>query len=247
MTELKRSISLDLRIVSTILFVIIVGMLSVWRPWMQDPAGTKEVQVTGEATLTATPDEFTFTPSYTFENADKTAALASLTTKNSEVVGKLKEMGVPEEKIKTNAGGYDYPIYTLGVNGDSSYTLQLTVVTNDASLSQKIADYLVSTTPTGSVTPQATLSEEKRKKLESQARVAASKDARAKADEYAANLGFKVSKVKSVTDSQGFGIMPYAGVAPMAAESGDVRTSSLTIHPGQNDLNYSVTVTYSIR
>ena len=104
----------------------------------------------------------------------------------------------------------------------------------------------MTTLPTGAVSPQASFSDAKRKELESKAREMATKEARAKAEQSAKNLGFSVGAVKSVNDGVGFG-----DVYPLAAESSarDIAapTSKLTVQPGENELTYQVTVVYFIR
>src|SRR5262249_19017389 len=138
-------------------------------------------------------------------------------------------------------GGYTY---YFGADSTYTYSFQLTVTVDNKDLAQKAQDYLVSTTPTGTVTPQANFSETKRKQLEAQARDEATKDARAKADQSAKNLGFKVGKVKSVEDGTDTGrIVPLGASAPTESVATD---NKLAVQPGQNDLNYSVTVVYFV-
>jgi uncharacterized protein YggE len=246
----KLRLNLDLRVVVIVLLVVIAAMLIAWKPWSAK-ASDRTVEVTGSATVSATPDEFVFYPTYEFKNADKTAALNELSKKSDEIVAKLKDLGVPDKGIKTNSSGYDLPSYPKGMDvGELTYTLQLTVTTGNKELTQKVQDYLVSTAPTGSVSPQASFSDGKRKSLESQARNDAAKDARQKADEMAKNIGFKVGKVKAINDGQGFNGMPFEGRSGMAAALDTSATSSapsLAVQPGENDLPYSVTVVYYIR
>jgi uncharacterized protein YggE len=97
------------------------------------------------------------------------------------------------------------------------------------------------------VSPQANFSDAKRKDLERQARDAATKDARAKADQSAKNLGFKVGLVKTVTDGTGFGGIIYPLTASGVAKATDLSQPSLAIQPGENDLSYTVTVTYYLK
>jgi uncharacterized protein YggE len=235
------TLKLDYRVIIVVLLVVIAGMLAVWRPWVV--TGERTVDVTGQATVTAEPDEFVFYPSYQFTGADKTALLSSLGAKSDEIVSKLKELGVADSKIKANSGGYDYPVYKDNTS-TPTYTLSFTVTVDNKELAQKVQDYLVTTSPTGSVSPQATFSDAKQKELESKARDEASKDARAKAEQSAKNLGFSVGAVKTVNDSGGFGT-----VFPMYAndlQSADASSGKLTVQPGENDLIYTVTVTYFV-
>lgn len=243
------SLTLDYRFVVGFLVLVIIGMLLMWRPWeFRADANARTVEVTGEAKLTAVPDEFVFYPTYTFENDDKDAALKELTAKSDEVVKKLKELGVADEKIKTDSNGYDSPIYYLPAPDEerSTYTLSLNVTVGDKEKAQKVQDYLVTTSPTGSVSPQASFSDKKRKALEVKAREEATKEARAKADQSAKNLGFRVDAVKAVNDGAGFD-----GAYPITAEgrATDIASNSskLAVQPGENDLTYQVTVVYYIK
>lgn len=228
-----------------LLFIgLIVLMLLMWKPWSAK-AAERTVTVIGDTTVQAEPDEFVFYPQYEFKNADKSAALAALTSKNNEIVAKLKSLGVADKDIKNSGAGFSGGIY-FDQSDTNTYNLSLMVTTANKDLAQKVQDYLLTTSPTGSVTPQAQFSEAKRKSLESTARDQASKDARAKADQSAKNLGFKVGKVKSLKDGSGFGDGGCpGGLCAAQAEAADVGRS-LTVQPGQNDLSYSVEVVYFI-
>jgi len=244
----KLNISLDYRLISVVLLVVIAAMLFAWRPWSAAKTSDRTIDVTGTATVSARPDEFVFYPAYEFKSADKAAALEQMTAKSNEVVAGLKNLGVEETNIKTNSDSWSYPTTLRGEAGsnETTYTLRLTVTTNSEELTQKVQDYLVSTSPTGTISPQATFSEAKRKELEAQARDAATKDARSKAEQSAKNLGFKLADVKAVNDGSGFGTTypAYDMATTLEARSS---ADSLSIQPGENDLTYSVTVTYYIR
>jgi uncharacterized protein YggE len=237
------------RIIVLVLLLIIGGMLLLWKPWEAETKNDRTVEVSGEAKLSETPDEYTFNPSYQFKNTNRDVALEELTKKNEEVNAKLKELGVKEVNIKTNTSGYDASVYTGAESKAATYTLQLAVKTDSKEIAQKIQNYLISTVPIGAVSPQMSFSDAKRKELEAKAREAATKDARAKADQMAGNLGFKVGKIKSLSDQpNGDG-----GVRPLLlnAEDGAARSASsqpqLGLQPGQNDFSYSVKVIYYIR
>lgn len=238
------SINVDFRIIAAVLLLIILGMFALWRPW-EAGGDDRTISVTGQATVKATPDEFVFYPTYEFKNADKQAALAQLTKKSDEVVAAIKKLGVADGGIKTNSDGYDSPVYKDD-RSTPAYTLRLTVTVGNKELAQKVQDYLVSTTPSGAVTPQPAFSEAKRKELESKARDDATKDARSKAEQSAKNLGFGIGSVKTVSDGSGFGV----GIMPAGRGAMDTAVSSppqLTLQPGENELSYSVSVTYFVR
>lgn len=242
----KLSLSFDYRIIVILLVAVIVAMLAMWRPWSTAAgASDRTIEVTGTATVSERPDEFVFYPTYEFDNADKAAALEQMTTKSNEVVAGLKKLGVADKNIKTNSDSWSYPTTKIDGETTTTYTLRLTITAGSDELAQKVQDYLVSTVPSGTISPQATFSEAKLKEVESKGRDEASKDARAKAEQSAKNLGFKVASVKSVSDGSGFG-----GVYPLMerdAMTDSATSSSLSIQPGENELTYTVTVVYYIR
>jgi uncharacterized protein YggE len=259
----KINLSFDPRAVIIVLLVIIVGMLLLWKPWDTATSTDRTVTVTGEASIKAEPDEYVFYPSYDFKNSDKAKALTAMTKKSDAVVAGLKKVGVPDSGIKTNSSGYETGYYLpVQDSTGTTYSLTLTVTVSDKELAQKAQDYLITTSPSGQISPQADFSDTKRKTLESQARDEAETDARAKADQSAKNLGFKISKVKSITDGSGFGggPMPYGVSTMMGAEDSgtvsvsgssdklvSISSSALPVQPGENELSYSVTVVYYIK
>lgn len=247
----KLSVTLDARtIIIALLLVVIGAMAFVWKPWQGTRSDDQTITVTGESTVSAEPDEFVFSPSYHFANANKDTALADLVKKSEDIVSELKKLGVQDSQIKTNATGTkNYPLSRDARTGISTYTFRPTITVNSKELVQKVQDYLVTTTPTGSVSPQANFSEAKRKELENQARDQATKEARSKADQSAKNLGFKVGGVKSVNDGAGFGgAYPTldGGAEALTLDDGAKR-DQLTVQPGENKLNYSVTVIYYVK
>jgi len=115
-------------------------------------------------------------------------------------------------------------------------------------MSQKVQDYLLTTKPSGQVSPQGSFSDAKRKELEDKAREQANKDARTKAEKSAKSLGYRLGRVKSVEDGAGFGgpIMLEGRAGGISASDGD-NIKMLKVQPGENDFNYTVTVVYFVR
>src|SRR5664279_2907824 len=141
--SLKLNLSIDLRFIVILLLVVIAVMIALWRPWTpQISASSRTISVTGDATLKADPDEYVFSPSYEFKNADKTAALSALNAKQTEVVAGLKKLGVADNKIKADSNGYNNAYYFDESSNTYDYTLNLTVTLNDKALTQKVQDYL---------------------------------------------------------------------------------------------------------
>jgi len=246
----KNNFSLDYRIIIALLLVIIAGMLAWWKPWSNSAtqANDRTISVTGESKISATPDEYVFNPVYEFKNSDKAVALESLTKKSAEIVDKLKGLGLSEESIKTGSGGYEtYPYYYEPESRTNSYTLNVTITAKSREQAQKVQDYLVSTTPTGPVSPQTQFSENKRKELETKARDEATKEARSKAEQSAKNLGFKIGAVKSIEDGSGFNSLLRTKDMVSEVRLDSNAAPGLGVQPGQNDLRYSVSVVYFLR
>jgi uncharacterized protein YggE len=177
-----------------------------------------------------------------------------MSKKSDELTAKLKALGVKDSQIKSNIDSYSREIMVYPEKPGSStpsYTLQLTITASSRQEAQKIQDYLATTSPTGVITPYASFSDTKRKQLEAQARDEATKDARAKADQSAKNLGFKVGNVKTVADGSGFGGSSCVGGLCYGVAEGRDTTSaaspSIAVQPGQNELKYSVSVEYYLK
>jgi uncharacterized protein YggE len=240
----RPSLQLSGQLPLVLALLIIAGMLGIWRPWSATTSNdSRTISVSGQATITADPDEFTFNPSYDFTGS-KQQALADATAKTTEIVAKLKSLGVPDNKIKTDTSGYSSNYYDPS---SSTYYAYLTIIVGKKDLAQKVQDYLLTTDPSGSVTPQAEFSKAKEQQLTSTARDQATKDARVKADQTAKNLGFKVGKVKAFHDEPDNNfIQPIYGKATAVSNDLAVGAASAPIQQGQNDLVYEVSVTYYI-
>ena len=140
MAETKTSITLrlDYRWVVGVLLVIIVIMLLLWRPWeVRHDRDARTVTVTGETVVKAVPDEYSFYPSYNFRESDQAVARTKATAKSTEIVAKLKELGVKEDAIKTAIN--NYPDYNVdGPTDKTVYSLAITIVVRDKDLMQKV-------------------------------------------------------------------------------------------------------------
>lgn len=237
-------LAVDLRIVCVLLLVVVGVLVYLLAPWESNTDRT--ITVSGEATTKAEPDEFQFNPTYQKKGTDRVAIQQELIAKVNEVVAKLKEIGVEESSIALASSTYDN-YYNDGTNEVTSNTLTITV--NNKELSQKVQDYLITTAPEGQLSPYASFSSSKRKEVEEGVRSEAIADAKKKAERTVGELGQKLGKVVSVTDSQSDMIMPYMGRGggAMSMEATDSASASLSVLPGKQDVSYSVEVTYEIR
>lgn len=244
----KLNLSLNYKWISLALLAVVLVMLILWKPWQSTQQEDRTVSVTGTAKVKAEPDQFVFFPTYEFKNADKTQALADMSAKSNEIVAGLKRLGVADKDIKNSSSGYEKYGYPEVVrDGDAlTYQLSLTITVANREMAQKVQEYLVSTAPSGQVTPHGQFTDEKRKELEDKAREEANKDARIKAEKSAKSLGYKIGRVKSVNDGAGFQIEPLMHEG-RAAQLDASSAQPLTLQPGQEEVYYSVTVVYYVR
>ena len=103
-------------------------MLAFWRPWSpKSPTTDRTVEVTGQAKITAEPDEYLFYPSYSIKAANSKSALSMLTKKSDEVVAGLKTLGISDSKIKTNAASYNNYYYPVSDSETDARTVTLSI------------------------------------------------------------------------------------------------------------------------
>jgi hypothetical protein len=249
------SLILSLVVIGLVLYIVIA-----WKPWQPNvKASDRVITVTGEATLTAIPDEYVFTPTYDFTNADQSTALSQLTTFSNQLVSKLKALGVPSKDIQISSNGYSsggyLPVTPVPIsqdNGEYTYELDPTVTIDDnTNLAQSVQNYLVTTNPTGDVSPTVDFSVAMQNNLSNTARSQAEQNARANAEQSAKNLGFKIAAVKTVVDNglSSNNVSPCNG-GECAGSNLDLQSTSpqsLSLQPGQNQLYYSVQVQYYIK
>lgn len=240
-------INLDLRFVCAVLLIGFLIAFWGWKPW---ESGSQTVTVAGEATISATPDEFVFSPTYQKRAMVVTDAISQVSELGNGVVAKLKEMGVADDKIKTSVTSHQYYEPTTGkVTDEFAANYAITATVNDKDLAKKILEYVATTPTLYGVSPQSTFTKETRKKLESEARGKALADARAKAEQTAKELGVKLGRVDTVTEGSGFGgpiIMDsHRGVSKPGMP--EQTSTSPVLQTGSEDINFSVSVVYKIR
>ena len=240
----KLAISIDLRVVIVTLLLIICGMFAIWHPWQ---VGVKRtIDISGAATIKAEPNSYVFTPSYQKKGTDRTAIQTELRAQVTGVIAKLKELGVADSQIALSSSTYDN-YYNDGSSEVTSNSLTITVDNKD--LVQKVQDYLVTTNPEGQISPFGTFSTEKRKSLETEARVAAIKDALSKADSTAKELGLKIGKVVTISDPQSGTMYPMAAGSKGLSYATDVVSSApaLPVLGGKQEVSYTIQVTYELK
>lgn len=255
----KISLSLSWRTATFILLAVIIAMLMLWRPWQGiGSTTTRKVSATGDATLKSEPDQYTLNPYFEFTNPDRSKATEELTKMSTTITAQLKKLGVTDQQIASTTNAYDkYDVVQAqpAMAPATSNTLQLsyTIKIDKKELAQTVQDYMVTLNPKGQISPMATFSESKRKELESQARVKAIDDAKAKADKTAKQLGAKLGKVITISDGASAG-GPIgcsgglcAGMSELAISADSRLSASVPVQPGQDDFTYHVQVEYELK
>ncbi len=240
------TLKLDLRIIIIILIVVILGMLAMWRPW-EATHPDRIVTTTGQAEVSAEPDEFTFTPYFERKGSDTAKSKAELETYGKKLLEDLTKLGVTKENITMNVNAYDIGLRPTGAepnSNESSVNLTTTIKVTSKDMAQKVQDYLSKTDAKGQVTSQPGFSQAKRSELENQARDKAIKDAKSKAERTASNLNAKLGKVKQVKESQNQGIA-YPAIAEDLKQS--IGTTGLPVTPGNQPVTASVEVIFELQ
>jgi hypothetical protein len=247
------SIKLNAWIVCAVFILTNLITIGLWQPWVNKSVSDRTITITGSTTIEAEPDQYVFSPYYQREGTDKTTVNDKISTLSKTIIAKLKSLSVKDSAIKTDVSAYDYgSYYTQTEDNNYTSTLSLTVTLKDKNLSQKVQDYLATTEPSGSVTPNISFSTAKQKALESQAREQALKDAKSKAETGAGQVDAKLGRVIRVSDISSNSVTPLPWMLDTANKSvqssaeSDAK-SSYSIQPGLDEYSFSIDVVYELR
>ena len=250
MNEASTHLKLDWRIVSGLLVAVIAIMLVIWRPW-QAATPVKTVTVSGEATVSHTPDRFSFQPTYTDIDVAKVSVTGNAT------VTKLKQLGVKTADIKTDVssskgvpepliggeGTSGKPMMPILTNPSATYTITFNV--GSKALAQTVADYLASTPASGIITPEASFATATKSTLDIEARRKASANAKQKAEALAGQLGAKIGRVIKISDDTNV-VSPFEGSSSkVTAQATD--TAAPIVEPGTDEVRYQFTVEFELK
>lgn len=248
---MKQSLSIKINawIICAVLVLTNVITLGFWQPWANRPISSRTIAISGSTTIEAEADQFVFNPYYQKKGKDKAAINTKLSALARDITSKIKALGVEDSAIKTDVNSDQYDIYYGNQSDNTTYTLYVTITIKDKGLAQKVQDYIVTTSPSGSITPQISFSIKKQQELETQAREEALKDAKTKAEASAKQLGAKIGRVVSVTDNTNGGVspLPWMNATDMVSPDSTKSSSpSYSIQPGLNEYRFSIEVTYEL-
>jgi len=210
--------------------------------------------VTGEGKVDAKPDTATVRLGVIASGNTEAEAKNLLNSNINKVIEGIKELGISEDKIKTENFNI-YPQYNdigpdrvinpaTDQNQISGYTgnTNISVIVDTAELANKVVDAAVAdgANQVGGVDFQV---KDKTGAL-NKAREMAVADAKKKAEDAARIAGFNLGKIINYSEGQNGGYP-----VPMMAKAGDnARESAPTqIQPGTNEISISVTLSYEIR
>lgn len=217
-------------------------------------AGHTLLTVNAEGSSTGEPDLATFSAGVTTQGNTASAALAENSTKMTQVIAALKRAGIAERDIQTSNLNLN-PMYAPPKRlPDSSVEDQGQViigyqVTNQVSVKQrKLADYgkvldaLVSAGANQVNGPNFMLS--KPEAAQDEARTAAMKAARARAQLYAQAAGMRVVGIVSI--SEGGGSSPQPVMFRRGADAMMAAPPPAPVMAGELETNVNVTVQFEL-
>ena len=210
--------------------------------------GTPEhtVSVTGSGKVTVIPDMATINLGVVIERPTAKAAREAAAVAMTSVVDAVRSLGIADKDIATANVSlnpvYDYP--NNAAPKIRGYQLQNTITITVRDLA-KLSDLLDNSVVAGATTVNGiSFDVADRTAAESQAREAAVKDAKTKADTLASGLGVRITGVASIAESVSTPVWYGGNIAPSAA-AGD-KAAQTPVLPGSTDVVITVQVAFLI-
>ncbi len=212
---------------------------------------TKEhtISVGGLGKVTATPDLAHVQLGVQIQKSSAKAAREAAAATMANVVAAIKKLNVDDKDIQTTqvslTAVYDYPNNSAPVLRGYQLTNQVAITVRDLS---KLSDVIDGGVAAGATTVDGiSFDVADRTSLEAQARDAAAKDARAKADVYAKSLGLSIMGVASVSEQVSTPVWYAPNYAMPAAGALDKAAATPTpIQAGSTDITITVQVSFLI-
>jgi uncharacterized protein YggE len=217
----------------------VVAFAGVGRP---DSAGgaakpSGGITVIGTGTITAVPDEATFTIGVQTRGSTAHEALASNSEQTRRVIAAVRSAGVSKDDIQTQnvsvSANYSDENRIDGYSANNS----VLVTIRGLSHAGKVLD--AASNAGANQVDGPSLSRSDRETLEKKALGDAVGDARTKAEALAKAAGVSLGRVTAITEGSSGGMQPYFADARLAS-------SDAPIEPGTQDIQTSVTVTFAI-
>ena len=204
------------------------------------------ISVSGTGRVTTVPDVADVRVGVTITRVKVRDAQAAAATAMQDVIAALKKAGISDKDIQTTALSLQ-PVYDYNSNGTAPRLTGYQIVNAVQATVRKldtISDVIDGALAAGATTLDGiTFRVDNPAAAEAQARDAAMKDARAKADALAKAAGVSINGVSSISEQPGSVPVPVPQFAAGAA--GD-KAASTPIQVGTNEVDISVSVVYLI-
>lgn len=204
--------------------------------------------VTGESKITTVPDKAQISLGITINESTVKGAQDRANTVINAVTEQLVALGVEKKDIQTENYSlypqYDYQAGGQRITGYSVSTMINVSLTDFAKLNQAV-DVATRAGANQISGISFTLSDEKRKEVENEARQKAIDDAKEKAEKLAQLSGMRLGRIINVTEGQTAKMGPYpvAMEASLARDAGGAGAPT-NVEPGSTSFTYSVTLSY---
>ncbi len=202
------------------------------------------IAVVGSGKVTVVPDMATIQLGVSMERPTAKAARDAAATAMNAVVAAIRKLGIDDKDIKTSAVSLG-PVYNYPPNSTPKirgYQLQNTVSVTVRKL-DVISDVLDNAVTAGATSVDGiSFDVADRAAAEAQAREAAVKDAKARADTLATTAGVRITGVASMSETMNTPIWYGQNFAAALAP----KDSSTPVMPGSTDVTITVSVTYLI-
>ncbi len=207
-------------------------------------SGTR-LDVSAEGAITRAPDIAMISAGVVTQALTASAAMQENASRMSATVAALKAAGVADRDIQTASLSLS-PQYRYAENKAPEITgyqasNQVSVRFRDIKRAGRILDTLVAQGANQINGP--VFSVEKADAAIDEARVAAIKTARARADLYAQAAGLRVKRIVSISESQGYAPPPYPMPVMMARAE---KAADTAIEPGEQKLSVNVSVSFEL-
>jgi len=241
----KKACGLAFMISSMIAF----GPVAAQSPMMVPPPpmgphiGTR-LEISAEASVTRVPDQVQISAGVTTQAPTAQAALSANAERMARVIAALKKAGIDDKSIRTASINlspqYHYVEQQPPIITGYQASNQLSVVFRNVAKAGAILDALVANGANQINGPSFGLSDNEAALDE--ARVAAIRKARARAELYAGATGLKVKRIISISEGGGGPVYPQ----PMVAMSARADKAETMIQPGEQAVSVTVSVAFEL-
>ena len=207
-------------------------------------SGTR-LDITARGDVRRVPDVAIISAGVVTQAADAATAMRDNAARMARVIAALKKAGVADRDVSTSSINlspqYRYVENQTPVITGYQATNQLNIRFRDIAKSGAILDVLVKEGANQINGPTLTI--DKPEAAQDEARIAAVKQARARADLYARATGLKVKRIISISESDGSSSGPVPMV--MMARSADAEAKS-EVMPGEQSVGVTVSVVFEL-